>query len=214
MQKLIGYYNYTVILTYLGLCSGIVGIIQTAVHNKPSVGVICLLLSGLCDAFDGKVAQTKKRNDDEKAFGIQIDSLSDIVCFGVLPAVICYASGAHTVIGIAAIVAYVLCGLIRLAYYNVTEIARQQREASPRTEYLGLPITVSAIVIPAVFLISEILMHDVKEYIGWLFSFVAVVLAAAFIIPFRIKKLMKVGLMVIVAVGFALAVLLLMISFA
>ena len=49
----------------------------------------CLMFSGVCDMFDGKVASTKKeRTRSEKRFGIQIDSLSDLVCFGVLPAVI------------------------------------------------------------------------------------------------------------------------------
>lgn len=214
MLKLIGYYNYTVILTYLGLCSGVIGIIQTTTHNKPSVGIICLLFSGLCDAFDGKIANTKKRTDCEKAFGIQIDSLSDIVCFGVLPATICYASGASSLFSVIILVAYVLCGLIRLAYYNVTEINRQQTEDVPRTEYLGLPITVSAIVIPAVFLVSEVFMQGIHEYIGLLFTFTAAILAAAFIVPFKIKKLMKVGLIVMVSLGFIFAVSLVVISFA
>ena len=47
------------------------------------------MFSGLCDAYDGKVARMKKvRTEEEKAFGIQIDSLADMVAFGVLPACI------------------------------------------------------------------------------------------------------------------------------
>ena len=44
------------------------------------------MVSGILDAFDGRVARTKKdRNEFEKNFGIQIDSLADLICFGILP---------------------------------------------------------------------------------------------------------------------------------
>lgn len=91
---MLGYYNYTVFLTYIGLISGVSGI-ALAYEGNIQWAVLCLLFSGFCDMFDGKIARTKKdRTDDEMAFGVQIDSLCDIVCFGVLPAVIAFASGA------------------------------------------------------------------------------------------------------------------------
>ena len=71
MIKLIGFYDYTVILTYLSLFSAVFGMIQ-AIHGNYNLSVFCLLLSGVCDAFDGTVARTKKdRTEDEKAFGIR-----------------------------------------------------------------------------------------------------------------------------------------------
>ena len=78
---MIGIYNYTVVLTYMSLCSSVFGMTQ-AIHGHFKIAIFCLALSGLCDMFDGKVARSKKdRTDDEKAFGIQIDSLCDVVCF-------------------------------------------------------------------------------------------------------------------------------------
>ena len=87
---MIGVYDYTVILTYISLLSAGAGIIVSlSGYGHPYVGIFFLLLCGLCDAFDGKVARTKAdRTDLEKKFGIQIDSLSDLVAFGVLPACI------------------------------------------------------------------------------------------------------------------------------
>ena len=61
--------------------------------------------------------------------GIQIDSLSDIVCFGVAPAVLCYCFGMRGVIGVAILMFYVLAGLIRLAWFNVMEEQRQEETA-------------------------------------------------------------------------------------
>ena len=88
---MIGFYDYTVILTYLGFASGMVGI-YLSILGHPFGAIICLMFSGLCDMFDGKVARTKQRRTlEERQFGIQLDSLSDLVCFGVLPSLIGYS---------------------------------------------------------------------------------------------------------------------------
>lgn len=85
--KLIGFYNYTVILTYIGMLIGFMGI-MLVLKNNHVWALICLMIAGVCDMFDGTIASTKKdRTKDEKSFGIQIDSLSDLICFGVLPSV-------------------------------------------------------------------------------------------------------------------------------
>lgn len=97
---MLGVYDYTVVLTYVSLMVSIGGM-MFAVNGHLHLGVMCLAISGLCDMFDGKIARTKKnRTEVEKRFGIQIDSLSDIVCFGVAPAVLCYCFGMRGVIGV------------------------------------------------------------------------------------------------------------------
>ena len=85
---MIGVYDYTVLATYLSLAFGVSGILA-AMNDSPYSALLCLMVSGLLDAFDGRIARTKKnRTEQEKRFGIQIDSLNDVVCFGVLPGVI------------------------------------------------------------------------------------------------------------------------------
>ena len=89
-MRLIGFYDYTVILTYLGLASSVLGMTR-AIHGDYKFAIFCLAFLGICDAFDGRIARTKKdRTEDEKNFGIQLDSLCDVICFGVFPALICY----------------------------------------------------------------------------------------------------------------------------
>ena len=92
---MLGFYNYTVWLTYGSLVSAVIGIfVSLAGHGHPYIGAIFLLISGLCDAFDGMIARTKTdRTEQEKQYGIQIDSLSDLVAFGVLPA--CIGAGLY-----------------------------------------------------------------------------------------------------------------------
>ena len=71
---MIGFYDYTVILTYISFASSISGIFL-ATRGHFNWAIFCLAFSGLCDMFDGKIARTKKnRTEDEKRFGIQIDS--------------------------------------------------------------------------------------------------------------------------------------------
>ena len=80
---MLGYYDYTVVLTYVSLVISIVGI-TNAIQGNFRIAILCLAVSGLCDMFDGKIARTKKnRTEEEKRFGIQIDSLCDVICFGV-----------------------------------------------------------------------------------------------------------------------------------
>ncbi|MCL2488325.1 MAG: CDP-alcohol phosphatidyltransferase family protein, partial [Oscillospiraceae bacterium] len=167
--KLIGYYNYTVILTYLALCMAMMGIFicmsGSGVNEngerwqgRPAGGIFCLMVCGALDMFDGKVARTRERNDREKQFGIQIDSLADLVSFGVLPSVIGYTVGRQEEwfgdspvwYGIVTAL-FVLCALIRLGYFNVDEIMRQAGTDEARKSYLGLPVTTVALILPVVF---------------------------------------------------------------
>ena len=179
---MIGFYNYTVILTYLGMLSGFAGIACAFGGNLRSA-LICLVVAGVCDMFDGKIASTMERTRQEKSFGIQIDSLSDLVCFGVLPAMLVYANGGGKLRWLPSAL-YLLCALIRLAWFNVDEEERQDREGGRRKVYLGLPVTTAAVIFPLLFSLG-------RKYnwpLQFLAPFVLLLTAAAFLTPFRIKK--------------------------
>ena len=115
---LLGVYDYTVILTYSEMLTAYVGITR-ALHGDLHNALFCLMISGVCDMFDGKIASTKTdRTFTEKRFGVQIDSLSDLICFGALPAVIVYIASKGSDFGLFASSFYLLCALIRLAWFN------------------------------------------------------------------------------------------------
>lgn len=185
-MQFIGFYDYTVILTYLSLVSALLGM-RFASQGRFGLAVGCLILSGVCDMFDGMVARSKKsRTADEKNFGIQLDSICDVIAFGVAPAVLLYFSGANTAIGVAALVFYVLCALIRLAFFNVLEIKRQMHEDGCAKEYRGLPVTSSSIVLPVVFLVGLALPAVVNQVIAHV---APLVIGFLFILDFRIPKI-------------------------
>lgn len=183
---MIGFYDYTVVLTYISFLSAVAGIFTAAtMHLRWSI--FFLAFSGLCDMFDGKIARTKKdRTEDEKAFGIQIDSLCDIVCFGVLPILICYRLGMDRLCGMVILGLYGLAGLIRLGYFNVMEAKRQAEEGGARKYYQGLPITSMAIALPIVFLVSP-LFPSRTAFVAALHLMVALV-GFLFIFDFKLRK--------------------------
>ena len=156
---MIGFYSYTVVLTYLGLASAAMGMILTF-QGFAKYALFCLAFSGLCDMFDGKVARLKKdRTEDEKRFGIQIDSLCDVVCFGAFPMILCYSIGMRGPAGISILVFYLIAGVIRLAFFNVMEERRQDETDEARKYYQGLPITSIAIILPLFCTLRPLLGH-------------------------------------------------------
>lgn len=194
---MIGYYNYTVWLTFIGMLSSVTGM-GLAIQGKIIPAVICLMFSGFCDMFDGIVARTKKdRTDEEKRFGIQLDSLSDIVCFGVLPFVIGVCIGAREWWQIAIMVLFALAGLIRLAYFNVTEETRQKQTNEKRRHYLGVPITSSALTVPLLFCF--------RGFLAGAFPIAYTLLLLAngvlFVVPLQVKKPSKTGLAAMLVIG-------------
>lgn len=194
---MIGFYDYTLILTFLSLASSVFGMTQ-AMDGNFRVAIICLAFSGLCDAFDGKVARTKKnRTDDEVLFGIQLDSLCDVICFGAAPALICYLLGVRGYIGGIAITYYCICSVIRLSFFNMLETNRMQSEDPGEKVFRGLPITSISVIMPLIFLL-EFLMSE-KIFTIVLIAMLIVV-GTCFILNFKLKKPSNLVLGILIAV--------------
>ncbi|MBQ0038941.1 MAG: CDP-alcohol phosphatidyltransferase family protein [Treponema sp.] len=203
---MLGVYNYTVWMTYVAMIISFVGI-SYVLDGNYKAALLCLMVSGVLDMFDGKVASTKKdRTDFQKNFGIQIDSMSDLICYGVLPAMIVYELGressfapAHNIVT-AICACYLLCALIRLAFFNVDEAERQKGTSEERHLYLGLPVTSIALILPAIYDLCNVVKKPFSEYVG---AAILIVCGIAFISPFKLVKPNLLGKMVLICVGLA-----------
>ena len=212
---MIGFYDYTVWLTYLSLISATVGIFVTRCGpGYPNIGAAFLLLCGLCDAFDGIVARTKQgRTPQEKKFGIQIDSLTDLVAFGVLPVCIgdaLYRSCANMSPNpeaqimasipypffVTVFVIYVLAAMIRLAYFNVLAEESSEKGEAVKT-YTGLPVTAAALIFPPFLLLRHLVGRDIAIF----YYGVMLLVAALFVSRFNIRKPGLRGVLIMVSVG-------------
>lgn len=184
---MIGFYNYSVLVTYLGVALSVIGM-SFACNGRFEYAILCLALAGACDTFDGKIARAMKNRTEEMViFGVQIDSLCDLVCFGVTPTVIAYHMGLNSAWGIAVEVVFILCGVIRLAFFNVQE---ELKHSSPPPEdekkyFRGLPITSITIIFPVVYLFYPLVTRDIFHII---LALMFLIVAFLYILDFRIKK--------------------------
>ena len=129
---MIGFWRKSVFITYFGALLAVVGYLLALQNKMPVYAFVGMILAAICDMFDGKVARHEKnRTEQQKDFGVEIDSLADIVCFIVIPALTIHQmmSGHLLIDGTDALVCkwyqvvilalYVVCGIVRLSYFNL-----------------------------------------------------------------------------------------------
>ncbi|MBR3523866.1 MAG: CDP-alcohol phosphatidyltransferase family protein [Bacilli bacterium] len=182
----IGKFNRTVIVTYLSIVAFLVGAYFALFEGNIAAAIICLVVSGICDTFDGKIARmVKNRTEEDKQFGIQIDSLADVIAFTVSPLTIFfgyilkYDVDINPVLLITASSALIVCGITRLAYFNVVTAA------GPVKYYSGLPVTLTSAIFPILYLLDNCLSHVAFVYTYLVAIFVVSFL---FVLNFKIKK--------------------------
>lgn len=174
-RVIIGYYNKSVILTFVGILISIVGMLNAA---NTDIALTCLILAGICDLFDGVIARKCKRTEKEKEFGVQIDSLADVISFLIFPVVFAVFNNDNKIL--AAIIAgvYILAGVERLGWFNVNT------GEGKKGYYDGLPVTYSALIIPIVNVVLELLNVQFK-YTNYI---LLMVLAVLYVVNVKIKK--------------------------
>jgi len=112
-----------------------------AVHLYFASGLI--LLAFLFDVLDGHIARWRRKSS---AMGLELDSLADVISFGVAPAAIAYACGMQGLLDRILLLFFVVCGVSRLARYNVT--AEKLSEGGDKVKYFeGTPIPTSLILV-------------------------------------------------------------------
>ncbi|PSJ61256.1 CDP-diacylglycerol--serine O-phosphatidyltransferase [Pseudaminobacter soli (ex Li et al. 2025)] len=132
------------LITVLAICAGLSGI-RLAFEMRFETAVVMVLIAAFLDGIDGRIARALKATSK---FGAQMDSLADIVNFGVAPALVLYAfllDRAGSPGWIAALLFAIACGL-RLARFNVLD--EEQNRSSWQSEYfVGVPAPAGAVVV-------------------------------------------------------------------
>ena len=145
----VGKWNKSVILTYAGLLFAVLGIFLAFTQDKINYAFCCLMVSGVCDLFDGMVARRCKRTEEEKMFGIELDSLVDTMSFVALPICIFIAMGLTHIWDIIIYMIFAVIGVARLAYFNI-DTADSEKAIK---YYIGIPVTYVALIFPLLYLL-------------------------------------------------------------
>lgn len=128
------------LFTLANAAAGFLSIIF-AINQKLSIAAIMLLIAVFFDYLDGKSTRIFKK---QSSFGKELDSLADVISFGVAPAVFGY-SVINSNFAVVVFVIFLLSGILRLARYNISKTT---------ISFQGLPITVNGIIIPFIYFIN------------------------------------------------------------
>lgn len=200
----------SVLVTYLGIVFGLISMcfaftkIAFTETDYLSYSLIFLILAGICDMFDGKVARMCKRTEEEKEFGIQIDSLADTVNFVVLPVVLMLSLGMTSPIDICVFIIFVICGISRLAVFNCNASLDE-----PVKTYIGLPVTSVAIIYPILGFIYGVIPNHIFKLITIIVTFIVAIL---FISKIKIPKFRKAAYIIVPIIGIIASILLVVVK--
>jgi CDP-diacylglycerol--serine O-phosphatidyltransferase len=150
--------NKSCLITYIGVLFGVLAMYfaftKMAFSDVDYVrySLACLVVSGVCDMFDGKFARACKRTKEEKEFGIQLDSLADTFCFLAVPVVFMMSLEMIHWWDVIVFTIFILCGVSRLGYFNI----KADADTACKT-YQGLPVTSTAIIFPILGLLHTLM---------------------------------------------------------
>ena len=150
-------WNKSVILSYVGLVFAIIGMYICVTTGNILHALSCLIVSGVCDLFDGKIARMCKRTKDEIKFGIQLDSLVDTASFVVFPIIILLTMGLTDWYQLPVLALFAICGIARLGHFNCLV----EDSDKPVPFYTGLPVTAIAMILPLLYLFSYIIPSNI-----------------------------------------------------
>ncbi|ADU62922.1 MAG: CDP-diacylglycerol--serine O-phosphatidyltransferase [Pseudodesulfovibrio sp.] len=143
------------LLTTASLFIGFLGLIW-AIQGDFTSCALCILASCVFDGLDGKVARLTNTTSE---FGVQLDSLADLVAFGVVPAVMAYLWVLEDFgrLGLIAAFLFMACGALRLARFNV------QTATTSKKHFVGLPIPAAACTLATLVLFTVYLPASAME---------------------------------------------------
>ncbi len=163
----------------LGLASSVIGI-YFAIKGSFEAAMIAQLWAILCDWMDGPVARrTKARGRSLGEFGAALDSLVDIVSFGVLPAIVLLSYGEFSPWFLPGAIALIAAGVIRLAYFDVFGL-------EGGSTYVGLSLDINSFAFTWVFLFESLVDREVFQ---WALYAMSLVLAGLNVSSLRMPKM-------------------------
>lgn len=161
-----GVYLLPNMLTTLSMFLGFLAIIWSG-QGRFEGACMAILVSALMDSLDGKVARLTNTSSD---FGVQYDSLADLVAFGLAPAILLWNWQLINLgrMGVAAAFIYTSCGALRLARFNITTYNIGKRF------FIGLPIPAGGCTLVTFVFFARTFPESIQTMVPWLALFLVI----------------------------------------
>lgn len=165
-------------VTVAGLCCG-ASAIRFAMAEKWEIAVMFIVIAAVIDGMDGMIARMLRATSN---FGAQLDSLSDIIAFGVAPALVIYMWALEDIrrLGWAVALFYIVCTALRLARFNAAINDQEDRKLS-RQFFVGVPSPAGAMLalLPLILSFNGIhLFGSERSFAAIHLAFVAMLMAS------------------------------------
>ncbi len=173
-----GVYLLPNLLTTASLFAGFLGMLY-AMRGSYESAALAIFFSALLDGLDGKVARWTNTASE---FGVQYDSLADLVAFGVSPAVLLYHWQVSQFgrLGIMACFLFMACGALRLARFNI------QSAAASKKFFVGLPIPAAACTLATLVLVQPYFQEYMPDK-AWAVSCLVLAYLLSFLMVSRLR---------------------------
>ena len=167
---------------------------------------LLIIFAMFFDMLDGRVARLTKT---QSAFGLQIDSLADIVSFGVAPSLLVFRWTLHRfdLFGLVAAFLFTACGAIRLARFNVLSMDEAGKPTKPSKYIVGLPIPGAAGILVSIVVANHAVAGAIgREEYAWAIMAVTIALGALMVstVRFRSFKDIRLNVRTVLFVAFAI----------
>ncbi|RSZ60897.1 hypothetical protein HF313_17595 [Massilia atriviolacea] len=169
----IAYLNLPNAITLIGMLFALASI-SLALQGALAFSLAALLLAGVCDLLDGAVARRTARTEQQRQFGQALDSLVDVLSFGVAPCAFLYAlQGTPSYSLHVCAFLYLAAAVLRLSYFSVHGLAEEAAGKGNGKYYTGMPVTYAAFLLPASVALASLLPWQAGwEWLGcaWLLA--------------------------------------------
>ncbi len=177
---------------------------ESATNDDLYHAALLIVIAMVFDAVDGRVARLTRT---QSAIGLQLDSLADMISFGVAPAVLVYRWWLHELeaLGIAVSFIYIACGAIRLARFNVMNSDATGSPKKPKKHTQGLPIPAAAGILISLVVANQ--LTELLTFFSPVFITIVVLALAIFMVsamPFRSFKEIRLSWRTFFFISFAL----------
>lgn len=170
-------------LTMASVASAALGMCLAA-NGVPYLAFLTLVVCGILDSFDGRFASRHDRTPTSRAYGAELDSISDAMAFGCQPVVLLLAldsSGAFALANGVVCALYLLCVARRLAWFGALD-----RTGTSDGNFVGLPVTYAALVLPMVAAATK--LAGLAALLPLTLGLTMLVLACAYVTNVPVKR--------------------------